>query len=229
MGDDKGPEIDPNAWMVTFADLIMLLLTFFVMLLTMKAMDKRETAEMFDKFIESEGAQDLGGYYEDLSTPDSASIGTRKRTLHLTSNAMLKKALKKDYENFRKYFDVKEDERGLVIILDTEYLFESGLATLRPGAPAILDMVGQVIKKCSNDVLVIGHTDNTPIQSEKYRSNWELSSHRALAVHTYLTRSYGIEEGRLAPGGYGENKPLVPNTSPEGRSKNRRVEFIVKK
>ena len=89
-GEDKSGQSDSGAWMVTFADLIMLLLTFFVMLLSMKAMDKKDTREMFDKFIESEGADDQGGYHEEHLTPDSAAQGTRKRALYIVSNAMLK-------------------------------------------------------------------------------------------------------------------------------------------
>lgn len=228
-GDDKNGQADSGAWMVTFADLIMLLLTFFVMLLSMKAMDRKDTREMFDKYIESEGVDDRGGYHEDHLTPDSAAQGTRKRALYIVSNAMLKKLLREDYENFRRYYEVREDERGLILAVDSEYLFESGSAELKTQARPILDLAGTVFRKSSNDVLVAGHTDDRPTGGARYPSNWELSVYRALSVHAYLLRTSGVEPVRLAPGGYGDTRPMVPNDSDENRAKNRRVEFIIRK
>lgn len=228
-GDDKSGQNDSAAWMVTFADLIMLLLTFFVMLLSMKAMDRKDTREMFDKYIESDGVENQGGYHEEHLTPDSAAQGARKRALYIVSNAMLKKLLRNDYENFRRFFEVREDERGLILAVDSESLFEPGSAELKVQARPILDLAGAVFRKSSNDVLVAGHTDDRPTAGARYPSNWELSAYRALSVRNYLVRTSGVEPSRLAPGGYGDTRPLVPNDSDENRAKNRRVEFIIRK
>ncbi|MBU1168209.1 MAG: OmpA family protein [Proteobacteria bacterium] len=228
MSGDNSKQTDPNAWMVTFGDLIMLLLTFFVLLLTMKSMDKRDTNQMFDYFIEAEDSADIGPY-KPAFRPQISDGEQLKPAQHITSNAMLKKTLKSNYYNFRKYYDVHEDERGLVVTLGSEHLFDPGMAEIRPGAVSILDLAGNLLADVSNEVLILGHTDNTPLRHGKFRSNWELSSYRALNVYHYLTEEYGISPGQLAPGGYGDTRPAHPNTSPENRAKNRRVEFILKK
>lgn len=217
------------SWMVTFADLIMLLLTFFVMLLTMKAMDRQDTKEMFDKYIESEGITDERGLREESLTPDSMTPGQRKRALYITSNAMLKKVLKKQYENFREHFEVKEDERGLIFSIDSENLFDPGMVRVKPSAYPILDLAVNVIRNSSNDILVMGHTDDSPTAGAKYSSNWELSAYRALSVYNYLVKTAGMDPKKLAPGGYGDKRPLYPNVGETNRAKNRRVEFILRK
>lgn len=217
------------SWMVTFADLIMLLLTFFVMLLSMKAMDRKDTREMFDMFIESEGINDHGGYQEEHATPDSTIRGTRKRALYITSNAVLKKILKEDYENLREYYEVKEDERGLILSVDSEQLFEPGSSELSQRAKSILDLAGTLFSRSSNDIIIEGHTDNNPTGGVKYASNWELSAYRAISVHSYILMTTDMDKNRLAPGGYGDSRPLASNDSNEGRAKNRRVEFIIRK
>lgn len=227
MADDSGQN-DPNAWMVTFGDLIMLLLTFFVLLLTMKSMNKQDTEEMFDYFIEVDQVMEAGGYKPSQGTP-LPEEGRKKQVRYITSNAMLKKTLKENYYNFRKYFDVDEDERGLVMTLDSEHLFEPGKAEIRKGAYPILDMAGNLLAQASNDVLVLGHTDNVPIRRGRFRSNWELSCYRALSVFDYLSLSYGISPAQMAPGGCGETRPVASNATAEDRAKNRRVEFILRK
>lgn len=224
---DNSDQSDPNAWMVTFGDLVMLLLTFFVLLLTMKSMDKTDTQEMFEYFIEVENVMEDGGYRQaQRPIPDS---GLKRQVRYITSNAMLKKTLKESYYNFRRFYDVVEDDRGVVVTLDSEHLFDPGKSDLRPEAYPILDMAGDMLSNVSNDVLILGHTDNVPIRRGRFRSNWDLSCYRALSVYDYLTSSYGIPPNQLAPGGYGETRPAVPNTSLENQAKNRRVEFILQK
>lgn len=228
MAGDSSEQNDPNAWMVTFGDLIMLLLTFFVLLLTMKSMDKKDTDEMFDYFIEADNLLESGGYSPVKNKPEP-DAGINRQVRYITSNAMLKKTLRENYFNFRKYYDVVEDDRGVVVTLDSEHLFDPGKADLRPGSIAILDMAGDMLMRVSNDVLVLGHTDNVPIRKGRFRSNWDLSCYRALAVFDYLTSAYGIPPGQMAPGGCGDTRPTVPNTTPENQAKNRRVEFILEK
>lgn len=225
MADDNSGQNDPNAWMVTFGDLIMLLLTFFVMLLTMKTMDKQDTQQMFEYFIEAEGAMEISGYKAVPHTPDG--LQPRRQVRYVTSSAMLQKTLKANAQNFRKYYEVHEDQRGVVVTLDSEHLFDSGLAAIRPEGLPVLNLVGHLLNQVSNTVLILGHTDNLPLRSGPYRSNWDLSAYRALSVFEYLTAEYGLSPDALAPGGYGDTRPIVPNTSGENRAKNRRVEFIL--
>lgn len=224
----SGNNIDPNGWMVTFGDLIMLLLTFFVLLITMKSMDQKVTEEMFEYFIDSEQV-DTGFILKRPEKTDSTLQSGDRRRSFVTSNAMLRKTLKDNYYNFRKYFDVYEDDRGVIVTVDTEHLFNTGRAVIRKDGKAKLDMVGELLQSVLNDVLILGHTDNKPIRSRKFDSNWELSCYRALRVYNYLADEVGLDAATLSPGGYGASRPLVPNVSEEGRAKNRRVEFILRK
>ncbi|GAB6095892.1 OmpA family protein [Desulfatiferula olefinivorans] len=225
MADDNSGQNDPNAWMVTFGDLIMLLLTFFVMLLTMKTMDKQDTKQMFEHFIEAEGAMEVSGYKAVPDTPEG--LQPRRQVRYVTSSAMLKKTLKANYHNFRKYYEVREDPRGVVVTLDSEHLFDPALAVIRPEGLPVLNLMGHLLSRVSNTVLILGHTDNLPLRGGPYRSNWNLSAYRALAVFEYLTAEYGLSPDALAPGGCGDTRPAVPNTTAENRAKNRRVEFIL--
>lgn len=228
MGEKKGRPSDPYAWMVTFSDLIMLLLTFFVMTLTMKSLDKKDTKEMFDTYIKTD--KHVGqGMVDEKNDLDIADIGSLKRVLHISTSAMLKKALDKEYINFRANFGVKDDERGVVVTLDAENIFDPGLAVLRPDAYKTLDLAATLLKETDNDILILGHTDNGPIKNGTYPSNWELSSYRALAVFAYLADLAGIPPQRMAAGGYGETRPLYPNTSNENQKKNRRVEMVLRR
>ena len=117
--------------------------------------------------------------------------------------------------------------RGLVITFVDEVLFDSGKAKLRPESFPILDKVSDILQSevPNNDISIEGHTDNQPIKHSKWKSNWELSAHRALSVLHYLEKN--ISASRLSASGYGEYRPVASNDSTEGRQLNRRVEVII--
>jgi chemotaxis protein MotB len=126
--------------------------------------------------------------------------------------------------------EVKVDmlERGLVITFVAEVLFDSGRSELRKTASEKLEKVASVLNTTVRDLSVgiEGHTDNVPIKVSGWKSNWELSSARALSVLHYLAGN-GISPDRLSATGYGEYKPVASNDSKEGRQKNRRVEIVI--
>jgi len=119
--------------------------------------------------------------------------------------------------------------KGLVITFVSEVLFDSGKDKLRSEAPAKLDKIGGVLTTTVKDlnIGIEGHTDNVPIKYSGWKSNWELSSARALSVLHYLLESQGITPGRLSATGYGEHHPVDTNDTKEGRQKNRRVEIVI--
>ena len=119
-------------------------------------------------------------------------------------------------------------ERGLVVTFLAEILFDSGRAKIKKQAMPILDKVSDVIKKVVPDlnIGVEGHTDNQPIKRSGWKSNWELSSHRALSVLYYLS-SKGVNQARLSAIGYGEFQPVADNSTKAGRQLNRRVEIVI--
>jgi chemotaxis protein MotB len=106
-------------------------------------------------------------------------------------------------------------------------LFREGSADLEPKAVATLDLVAKEIGDIPNHVRIEGHTDNKPINTARFPSNWELSSARATEVVKYLVNSHGVKPDRISALGYGEYRPLVANNGDEGRAKNRRVDIVV--
>lgn len=124
---------------------------------------------------------------------------------------------------------VKMMDRGLVITFVAEVLFDSGKAQLRQSSFEKLDKIADVLNTTVKDLSVgiEGHTDDVPIQRSGWKSNWELSSARALGVLHYLTQTNNISPGRLSATGYGEFRPVAENAMPEGRQKNRRVEIVI--
>ena len=123
---------------------------------------------------------------------------------------------------------VEMQDKGLVITFVSEVLFDSGKAKLRNDSLPKLDKVASVLNTTVADlnVGIEGHTDNEPIKKSGWKSNWELSSARALSVLHYLSEK-SVGEPRLAAIGYGEYKPVAGNESREGRQKNRRVEIVI--
>jgi len=119
------------------------------------------------------------------------------------------------------------NERGLVIHIVESSLFESGQAVLKPEALSVLDKIAAEIKDLPNQVRVEGHTDDRPIATTRFPSNWELSSARATSVVRYLIGRYAFSPEKLSALGFGEYRPIAPNTSEENRAKNRRVDIVV--
>jgi chemotaxis protein MotB len=120
-------------------------------------------------------------------------------------------------------------EKGLVITVVGDLLFDSGKAKIRPEAQPVLDKVARVLNENVPDfnVGIEGHTDNVPIKLSGWKTNWELSSARALSVLHYLVNEKGIDPGRLSAIGYGEYRPVTSNDTKSGRQQNRRVEIVI--
>ncbi|MDR2584560.1 MAG: OmpA family protein, partial [Fibromonadaceae bacterium] len=123
---------------------------------------------------------------------------------------------------------VEVTEKGIAIMLRDPVGFASGSADLKDQGKEILKDISDVIKNNSDlKVRVEGHTDDVPIHSNRYRSNWELSSSRSLSVVQLLAGQTGIQPQNMSAVGYGEYRPIVPNSSPENRAKNRRIQIFV--
>ena len=124
--------------------------------------------------------------------------------------------------------EVERDGDKIIVRLAERGSFRSGYADLQPAFKPLLDKVGQSIADGTGLIIIEGHTDNIPMAfSERFRSNWDLSAARSAAVADYLLNSSAIEDGRVSVTGLADTKPLVPNDSPAGRSKNRRIEVII--
>lgn len=140
---------------------------------------------------------------------------------------LLEERLKQEIAD--KQVKIQMLEKGLVITFVSEVLFDSGKAKIKPEANESLDKVARVLKETvpDLDVGIEGHTDNVPIKVSGWKSNWELSSARAMSVLHYLVDKKDIAPNRVAAIGYGEYRPVASNDSKEGRRQNRRVEIVI--
>ena len=121
--------------------------------------------------------------------------------------------------------DVNSD--GLEISIQDTVLFNTGEADVLNNLSPLLLQISNMIKGLDNEIKVVGYTDNVPIKNEKFRSNWDLSSMRAINVMNFMVDSGKIQEDKVSIQAYGEYKPKFDNTTEQGRAKNRRVEIIV--
>jgi chemotaxis protein MotB len=226
----KCPPCPPPApvWMTTFSDLNTLLMTFFVLLVIMANFDPVKYA------LTVQSVQGAFGILETFPTiPLHPIVDIPKKT----GDEQKKKQSLKDAEKVKQVIQTKnlEDavkvdvtEKGIAIMLRDPVGFASGSADLKEQGKDILKDISEVIKNNPDlKVRVEGHTDNVPINSQRYRNNWELSSARSLSVVQLISSQTGIKPENMSAVGYGEYRPIVPNTTPEERSKNRRIQIFV--
>ncbi|PUU94680.1 MAG: chemotaxis protein MotB [Halanaerobium sp.] len=216
------------AWMTTFGDMMTLLLVFFVLLYSFSTMD----VEKFKGFISAlqsqlgvlEGGQtitsnpniDAGTLGEDYAqAPQNIQQIMRELDNYIESN------------NLGDRVNVENKRKGLVISLTGEILYELGRARIREQGREVLAMISDILKDIPNDIMIEGHTDNLPIRTDEFPSNWELSTARAVNVIKFLIEERGFDPARLSAAGYSEYRPVAENTSPEGRAENRRVEVVI--
>ncbi len=217
---------DNSKWLTTFNDLITLLMVFFVMLFAMGNLD----VSRFHHF--QNALQSAVGV---LNPGQNAPVGIISENQNAPSqispveqHAADQTAEISGLENTRG-LEAEYTKRGIQLTLNDELLFTSGSARLTHQGNALLDRVARIIGPLNRLVRVEGHTDNVPISTNRYPSNWELSTARAVQVVKYLHVYGGIPAQHLSAAGYGASKPRESNDSEMGRSKNRRVEIILKK
>lgn len=159
---------------------------------------------------------------------DMEKIQSLERELEELRHArgILEQSLEKEIRD--KQVRLEMQEKGLVITFVSEVLFDSGKANLRPESLNSLNKVAKILVENvpENNIGIEGHTDNEPIKHSKWKSNWELSAHRALSVLEHL-ESRGVDSKRLSASGYGEYQPVASNDTAEGRKLNRRVEIVI--
>lgn len=217
------------AWMATFADLMSLLLTFFVLLLSFANMDIQKFQDMMGSVQDAFGVQKERG--QDTYIAFSPTRYERKEIkLDKTSEAVMglsmavQSILTKD-ESLKKNVDLKPDDSGLLMRVRSGVMFAPGSASLKPGASDVLDKVITILKNYNFDLVVRGHTDDSTQTSSSYPSNWELSSARAAAAVRYILGNSSLSPFRLKAVGYADTRPLLPNINAANRAMNRRVEF----
>jgi chemotaxis protein MotB len=221
-------------WLVTYADLVTLLLVFFVMLFTMAGFEKNQyKAAMESVKVKIDDDASLIGLMELMEIPENRDT---KITLEdVTGLRSRDKAVLKDINTLIKGRDQTRSiathilKGKIVVTIEGQTLFESGSAALRTEALSILDSMVSIAREYPEYAINIkGHTDDIPISTERFPSNWELSAVRATTVLKHMILK-GVGARRLTATGYGDSDPLAPNTSEANRAMNRRVEFVLEK
>lgn len=232
--DDKN---NLERWLLTYSDLITLLMTFFVVMYSLSSINLNKFTQLANSLGISLGTKYVIGDKTSTLPIDNNMINninknskTQQKNNNTNNEGVIEKKLQSYIEanHLSSYITLYSDERGIVISLQEPLLFNLGSADVLPQSRKVIDNISKVLKTIPNYIRVEGYTDDIPINNEKYKSNWELSAARATNVIQVLVED-GINPERLIAVGYGQYKPVVPNTSEENRKKNRRVDIVIMK
>ncbi|GMT42643.1 MAG: chemotaxis protein [bacterium] len=219
-------------WIVTFADLTTLMLTFFVLLLSFANTDIVRFKEMMGSMQDAFGATryqkgahkaagKVGSLAEKLGIRAAVVIDPEKREQEAISELVYDAARRTGLMNNIQIFFGRD---GMSLRMDGSVMFAAGSAVINEKVMPFLDGIAKIMKSYSFNLFIEGHTDTAPISTKKFPSNWELSTVRATTVLRRLLDA-GVMPDRLAATGYADRKPLRENNTPENRAINRRVEF----
>lgn len=229
----KKPEKEANheRWLLTYSDLITLLMIFFVVMYAMSNVD----VSKYEKLAQSLGVAMGGGKKVFQVTPgltdtkkqlDSSASGLKTEVQKLNN-------LKDKVDTYLKNnglaasVNTVVSQRGLEVNLRDTILFDSGSAEIKPAVRAKLIGIGKIINSLGNLIRIEGHTDNVPIHTAQFPTNWHLSAIRAVNVNALLIEAVHIPPQKVSIVGFGEYYPMVPNTSAENRAINRRVNIVI--
>ncbi|MCM8823454.1 MAG: flagellar motor protein MotB [Candidatus Omnitrophica bacterium] len=194
-------------WMLTYSDIVTQVLVFFILLFSLSDIN-------IVKF---------SSYFRKMKKPPVILDEEQLRRV------MLELADYAKEKNLESMIGMEILEQGLIISLTESLMFHSGEARILPEALPVLEVICEKLKYLPNNIAIEGHTDNIPIRTKDFPSNWELSVARAVNVLKYLIEKQGIDPQRVSASGYGEYRPVAGNDTDEGRAKNRRVVLVVQR
>lgn len=224
--ESEQPAEGAPAWMATFSDLATNMLTFFVLLLSFANMDAKQFREALGSVRDALGVNSSEpGRYEARSTTIVEIGEAGGKTMLKESSAMRRIRDAVARRGIDGSVEVSSEEKGVVLRVRDYVLFDTASDRVRDEGIPVLEGIADVVNGFDGPVAIEGHTDNRPISSAKFPSNWELSAFRATAVLRHLV-SHGVARDRLAIAGYADTIPIGDNSSEEGRARNRRVEFV---
>lgn len=215
-------------WLITYADLITLLLAFFIILYAINRTQQIKFSLVAEALAQQFDSKSVVG-----SSPGPSIItglsGTQTGKAELEALDRLANRLQAAIKQagIEKQVTVTENLRGVEVSMNATLLFAPGSADLSPAAVALLNRLGHALATVPNDVEVAGYTDSTPIRTQEFPSNWQLSAMRAANVVYVLSRVPGLNPARLAVLGFGRYHPVASNSTAAGRQANRRVNILV--
>ncbi len=227
-------------WVVTFADLMSLLLCFFVLLLSFSEMDRQKYKQVAGSMAQAFGVQRKERLTESpkgtriiAQAFDREKLATRnKEELGKERNEEIaremKEAIESKFQNLKDLIEIEAGKQQVLIRMMGEAAFNSGEAGIRQEALPLLKKIASILKGTKGEIVISGHTDNVPVSGVMFRSNLQLSIERAARVTEFLLAQEPIRPKRISAVGFGEYRPLTSNDTAEGREKNRRVEITIK-
>lgn len=203
-------------WLIVLSDIMTNLMLFFLVLYVFNLQTEGDVqasfVEGFNKKMESDEkekrAQDIIQKF-------------REKDIAKTISSELKKT------GLQEISEMQITDKYIKINIESPILFDSGKSELGQNAQSILNAMGKLLSKLDNEIIVEGHTDNVPIRSGDYATNWELSAARSNTVVDYFKENFNIPPEKLVSAAYGEYRPVASNETPQGRAKNRRIEIVV--
>jgi chemotaxis protein MotB len=242
MGKKKHPEhVNHERWLVSYADFITLLFAFFVVMFATSQSDKKKLATaaqamqaafndsaIFQAHSEKPPLDDQSAIVPPAVTPSITPTGTEGTDAAQDSEAIheeLEQTLAREiaFNNV----SIRQTESGLVISLHEAGFFPSGSADIRHEAIPTLQKIGEALSRTNNNIRIEGHTDNRPIHTAQFASNWELSSARATRIAHFFLDMPGMDASRYAAAGYAQYHPVADNSTEDGRMQNRRVDIVL--
>ncbi|MGD0578814.1 MAG: flagellar motor protein MotB [Bryobacteraceae bacterium] len=232
-------------WLVSYADFVTLLFAFFVVLYAHSTTDQKQAhliaasfrAAIGDRHVQEELLRLIGtggalppapaaaqGPLKTAAPKETTAQGPNGVEL-LPSMVQLNKSLEKEIKEGR--LEIRLERRGMIISLLESSFFPSGDKTILPNAKSTLERIAGNLKPLPNPIRLEGHTDAVPIHNTRFRSNWELSAARSIALMEMFTDDFALPRDRMSIAGFADTAPVASNETPEGRARNRRVDIVV--
>ncbi len=240
MPQRQKPKVEKDGaerYLLTYSDLMNLLLILFIILFAMSQIDiekfNKFAASFREEFGESQSAALLGDgatgnsiLEQEFNAPSSVLPSKAESQQMDNAKATVTKLIQK--ENLQGQVSVSMQERGVLISIEAQVLFDPGSADLKPAARDTIIKIGKVLLQMPGKrIRVEGHTDSDPINTPRFPDNLELSTTRANSVHRILRDVVGVNRDLISSNGFGETQPVVPNNSVANKAKNRRVDIVI--
>ena len=212
-------------WVVTYGDMMSLLLTFFILLVSFSTIQESKFKEAMESL---QGA--LGVLQKYTTAIDFKTLAVHEARQTDTSEVYYQVKKLEQFlleEGLDQAVEIELTAEGIRMRVVDSFLFPSARADLQPEALKLLDSIGGMLDGMGTDITISGHTDSVPIHTTRFPSNWELSAARAIAVARRF-QDVGVNPHRMSAVGYGEFRPLDTNETEHGRATNRRVEIFLK-
>jgi chemotaxis protein MotB len=215
---------NPERWLISYADFITLLFAFFVVMYSTSSINQGKLRAVADAINSAFNP------FVTLSATNirlmESRVGTEMFDVDLKRYFKIQVTVRL-IDAGKNNITVARESRGLIIRMSDSMVFAPGRADLLPQNLELLNRIAAVLAEIPNQIIVEGHTDNVPIRTPQFPTNWELSVARATTIVRYFVEQRAIDAERISVGGYGEFRPIAWNDTPEGRGKNRRVDIVV--